>query len=60
MVRKREISCVFEETLEDSCIFRSNSSSFEKVFFRLNVVVSSLIALNGYEVDSVVFKGISG
>lgn len=60
LVRKPEIFCASEETHEDSCIFRSKSSSFEKVFFRLSVVVSSLIALNGDEVDSVVFRGISG
>lgn len=41
-------------------MFSSNSSSFKKAFFRLKVVVSFLKAFKGYEVDTAVFRGISG
>ena len=60
-VRKPELLCTYENIPghEDSSVFRSNPSFFEKAFFRLNVAVSSLISLNDYEVNPVVFRGIS-
>lgn len=61
-VRKLELLCTYENIPghEDSPVFRSNSSFFEKAFFRLNfAAVSSLISLNDYEVNPVVFRGIS-